>query len=282
MQKRVDRDVVRLLNIALRDLEKQLRSIRGKTSISARVEEAQLQSVAAAIQRTLAELFDSLGQTAAARQAEAAAVAIEQAWDWDQILLTRIGLTADQRAAMKASLLQTADRSVQAAVTRITGGGMPLSRRVYRTRDLSSGLVDRRINSALARGLNWSQFAGEVKGLINPNTAGGVSYAAKRLARTEINNAYHAMSVAQTRDKPWATGMKWNLSRSHPEPDLCDLYADRGPYQPDAVPAKPHPHCLCYVTPELVDYDTFLGEYRAGRYDSYLAENYGVRSREVA
>lgn len=227
-------------------------------------------------------MWEALGQKVLARQAEAAAVALEQGWKWDQILLTRVFLDPGERAAMKASLIQTADRNVQAAIQRVNGNSIPLSRRVYRSRDLSQGWVDRKINSALARGLNWSQFASEVKGMINPNTPGGVSYAAKRLARTEINNAYHAMTVQQNRDKPWITGMVWALSNSHPTPDICNLYADNSPYPVDEVPAKPHPQCLCYTYPEVVSAERFRNEYNFGRYDSYLSENYGVRSREVA
>jgi hypothetical protein len=28
---------------------------------------------------------------------------------------------------------------------------------------------------------------------------------------------------------------------------VCDGYAANGPYQPDSVPEKPHPLCMCFL-----------------------------------
>lgn len=281
MQRRADADVIKALQAASRDIDARLKALRGSQNISAKVEAAQLQTAKASIHRILAELWTSMGRKIKARQAEAMAEALERGWQWDQILLTRAGLSPEQRAAMKKSLLQTADRNVEVAIRRINGDAAPLSRRVYKSQQLSTGWVDGKINSALARGLNWKQFAEEVKSSINPSTAGGVAYAAKRLARTEINAAYHAATVAQNRDKPWNTGMVWELSKSHPTPDICNLYADRSPYPLGEVPSKPHPHCLCYTYPETVSAEEFRSNLRSGRYDAYLFENYGVRDRQV-
>ena len=106
-----------------------------------------------------------------------------------------------------------------------------------------------------------------------------------RLARSEINNAFHAISVNHNVEKPWVEGMRWHLSRSHPKPDDCDKFAKGGPkgdgvYRPPSnTPRKPHPHCFCYVTPEVPTEDAFLDRLIAGNYDDYLNSKLGARTR---
>lgn len=177
---------------------------------------------------------------------------------------------------MLASLKQTASRNVELAIARMSGRQIALSERIYRAKAFSNDQIGRKIDSALARGLNWRQFANEVRDSIRPDAPGGVSYAAKRLARTEINNAYHAMSAALNADKPWNTGMVWETSKSHPKTDICDLLAERSPYPLDEVPPKPHPNCLCFIYPETVSNEEFLRQFRAGQFDNYLQTNYGA------
>jgi hypothetical protein len=72
--------------------------------------------------------------------------------------------------------------------------------------------------------------------------------------------------------------MRWNLSGSHPEPDECNEYAEQshmpngeaGLWLPEEVPLKPHPNCLCYVTPENVSRDQFIADFESGKYDTYV------------
>jgi len=82
------------------------------------------------------------------------------------------------------------------------------------------------------------------------------SYSARRLARTEITAAAGRAVVNANLANPWVAGTKWNLSPSHPKTDNCDNNAaggENGVYANDAVPQYPdHPHCLCYLTPEVV------------------------------
>jgi hypothetical protein len=99
-----------------------------------------------------------------------------------------------------------------------------------------------------------------------------------RLGRTEVNNAFHASSVKQYRETPWVEKCKWHLSGSHPKPDLCNEYAENngnGVWAVDDVPAKPHPNCLCYVTPINTDLNKFVKNFKAGQYDSYIDEKMG-------
>jgi hypothetical protein len=129
-----------------------------------------------------------------------------------------------------------------------------LSTRVYKNAALSSGAVERQIRASIIQGENARQLAKRVEQFVSAKTPGGVSYAALRLARTELNNAFHEQQKMQG-DAPWVKSIKWNTSRSHPKKDSCDDLATqnlhglgRGCYPADAVPDKPHPQCLCFTT----------------------------------
>lgn len=125
-----------------------------------------------------------------------------------------------------------------------------LSQKVYRNASLTSGRVERLIRSGIIQGLSARELAKTVKDFIRPDVKGGVSYAAMRLARTELNNAFHERQKQVIKEKPWAKGV-WNLSKSHPHRDECDVLAEGGPYDADEIPDKPHPQCLCYLSYKL-------------------------------
>lgn len=156
--------------------------------------------------------------------------------------------------------------------------GIPLSRAVYKTQAWATGLVDRKVSQGLLLGMNAKAIAKSVKQLINPNVAGGVSYAAHRLARTEINHAYQTSQAERYADEPWTNGMRWNLSGSHPTPDICNTLAERDKYGlgPGVYPVgkRPdsHPNCLCYQTVEQLSEDAFIDAFLKGDYNSYLDE----------
>lgn len=129
-----------------------------------------------------------------------------------------------------------------------------LSPRVYKNSALASGAVERQIRAGIIQGMSARDLAKRVERFISARTPGGVSYAALRLARTELNNAFHEEQKRQG-DAPWIKSMKWNTSGSHPRKDACDTLANqnlhglgKGCYPADDVPDKPHPQCLCYTT----------------------------------
>lgn len=159
---------------------------------------------------------------------------------------------------------------IDAALTRITTSYIPLSEQVYKTHALASGLVDRRVNAMLASGASPRELARSVRGLIDPNTRGGASYAALRLGRTEINNAAHASALARMRGKPWVRTVDWNLSGSHPRDDICDDLERASPYTPESVPEKPHPQCLCTITATPISDDEFIDGLFGGDFDYYI------------
>lgn len=81
------------------------------------------------------------------------------------------------------------------------------------------------------------------------------SYAARRLARTEITAAAGRATVNASVANPFVSGVQWRLSGSHRDLDECDMNANGGPngdgiYPPDQVPRYPnHPHELCTLVP---------------------------------
>lgn len=95
---------------------------------------------------------------------------------------------------------------------------------------------------------------------------GDIRYNAMRLARTELAHAYSEASIQCAKIAPWVLGLKWNLSASHPKPDICDKWATddlyglgKGVYKPDRVPVD-HPNGLCFLTDVLVPKDQLLSK----------------------
>lgn len=83
-------------------------------------------------------------------------------------------------------------------------------------------------------------------------------YNAMRVARTEINNAWKGSYKEKMDQLDFVENVKWNLSRSHKDPCVCETYASQdlyglgsGVYPKNAVPhngLSAHPNCLCNVT----------------------------------
>lgn len=170
---------------------------------------------------------------------------------------------------LRAAILAQAKAGL-ASVLAKASNGIPLSTQVYHTQALAQGWVDRKLKTGLLLGKNAKEIAKDVAHMINPDTPGGVSYAAMRLARTEINNAFHTENITRQEDKPWTTGMTWHLSGSHPTPDDCDDLV--GFHEKGSVPGKPHPQCFCYVTQEQLGEDEWMDNFLAGDYNDYIDE----------
>ena len=255
-----------------------IRRLQGATTISGAIRQDQLRLARQALLNEQASLWRTIGSQVQAARAEAAAAAVGTMHTYESMLLNT-AFSKEQTDALLRAAQATARRNVEAVTTRIMGySRFPLSEQVYKTAAWSNGLLERRITTSLARGMNARQLADSVRDLINPATPGGVKYAAMRLGRTEINNAYHATSVRHAQGRPWITGMKWELSGSHPTPDECDDYAesshytggDPGVFKPGDVPQKPHPNCLCFVWPVTVSDEEFLDRLNSGEYDESL------------
>lgn len=199
-------------------------------------------------------------------QAKAAESAAEMTWEQERGLRS-IFQSDEQINRFKQDSMMESKGAVDAVVMRYLSSRKPLSERVYDTSKLQSGMLNKIIDAAISRGVSWKDLAKAVSSSINPLVAGGVSYAAKRLARTEINNAFHATALQRYQESDIVDFVQWHLSTSHPEGDECDDYADArvkeypdqaGLWPVDEVPEKPHPNCFCYITPFLPSPEDFL------------------------
>jgi hypothetical protein len=283
VQDKYDSLIATALLDASEDAEKGIRQRLGDERIGNRTRRYQLGLASRAAKDSIRVLFAGLYRTIAAGQSDAAVAALEAGFSDDARIMHALIPEANKRANFQDSLRQSASRGVNAMMTRILVSRIPLSEQVYKTRALSNGSVDRIINSALAKGDSAADIAKTVKDSINPNTPGGVAYAAKRLGRTEINNAFHAQTVADAQDKPWVNNIEWKLSLSHPYSpawlagsrdhgiELCERYS-LGTYTPENITIKcvKHPNCLCTAIPKAIDWTEFQMNLLAGTYDSYL------------
>lgn len=279
-----DAELSALLEDAAKDAEARINALAGKQGVGASVRRAQYRQVRAELLKTAEGLYVGAGATLVQSAAAAGQAAAEAATYVDKVLFREFG---GMPPGLAAAHREQARHTVNNYLAR-TANGIPLSAQVYRTQQLSQGLVDQQINRSILLGESWKEMADRVKGSIDPNVRGGVAYAAKRLGRTEINNAFHTVQVNAHRDEPWVTAYKWNLSGSHPKADKCNEYAEKehfagggaGEWKKEEVPGKPHPQCLCHLTSVTVDEDEFVQGFLNGNYDQYLDEKvYGHAPR---
>lgn len=155
--------------------------------------------------------------------------------------------------------------------------GYRLNDRVWRTSIDVRSRVDRLLDFHISRGTSAVDLAALLEPFLTrqairqrtmtPYGTEG-SYAARRLARTEITAAAHHATVNASIANPFVGGVQWRLSSSHPKIDICDSYARGGPngdgiYPPNEVPGIPHPHCLCSQLPVTVgNADEILAGFR--------------------
>ena len=156
--------------------------------------------------------------------------------------------------------------------------GFKLSDRVWRIQQYTQkGILDITTQGIMS-GISAVELAKQVEGFllkrgpawttgIKPSVTGRgtVAYNALRLARTEINQAYHWAQKEMAVNNPMLIGQKWNLSNSHPTnwppsaaymgyPEICDYRAHHdhhglgeGVFPPGEAPPD-HPNGLCYLT----------------------------------
>ena len=255
-----DAEVKKLLRSAARASADIMSKSKGST---AGVRAAQLE-----IARVQQDLWRDLGGTIEDGVRRAGDAASDSVRYLIEVHERSAGVTLLSDSALRDSLLQQGRQGIEAVLAR-GANGVPLSQSVYRNQALTQGWVDSRINGMLASGSSARELASFVKGFIDPSTPGGTSYAAMRLGRTELNNAFHTISRDHWDATPFVDKMKWHLSRSHPKTDKCDEYNGKT-FPTNDVPDKPHPQCFCYITPEVEDDDAFVRNYHAGKYDRWI------------
>lgn len=148
--------------------------------------------------------------------------------------------------------------------TWVDPNGYTLSDRVWRAAGDVRVRIDRLLDYHISQGTSAVKMAELLEGFLTEGAAGARtrtpygrsgSYAARRLARTEITAAAGRATVNASIANPFVTGIQWRLSASHPKFDICDEHARGGAngdgvYPPENVPTyPPHPHCLCSLLP---------------------------------
>jgi hypothetical protein len=271
---RTDRAILSLLQQAAADAEKEAKALAAKGGIGNVARAAQQRTVVANLHGRMRELWENVGHLTIFGEKEAARMALDS-----QDFLARNlygAASGTKHDALIRAMQESARSNVDAFISR-EENLLPLSARIWRQIPLSAGGLEKEIQKGLLRGLSAEELAGRVGALLKPGIAGGVSYNAMRLARTEINNAFHFTQIRYTREQPWVDGYQWHKSRSHNHVDVCDDRATRnhdgigrGVYKKKNVPGKAHPHCLCFLTTVTVPPGKFESQLRRGSYDKYL------------
>jgi hypothetical protein len=277
VQDAADKEFAAALRDAAADAEKLMDKLSRRYDFGSEMRRAQIAQVLGALREQQAMLYKNLTDTLMDQMTYAADAAAEAEGVMTDYLFNQLGTGPIPQ--LQAAYKEQARATVRAYQAR-NDLGIPLAQSVYRTQALSSGLVDRSVNRGLLLGKSAREIAKDVRHLINPNVRGGVSYAAMRLGRTELNNAFHHAQKGIRANDPFVEAMKWNLSGSHPKPDECNTYAENvhfdggglGEFLPMEVPGKPHPNCFCYMTAVVVDDDKFVADFMAGKYNTYIDE----------
>lgn len=268
-----DREINALLRDAAREADRIIRlGLPPDAGIGAQIRLAQLQIVRGALDSNNAAMFDELGNILGTAVRKTAQTAAEGMFTIDSILGKSL------KSSVRESFFASARNSIEVVRSRLINN-IELSSNVFKTQALSKRWVDRAINRGILHGKSAAEIARDVQGLIRPDVRGGVAFAARRLGRTELNNAFHTTTVRMAASQPFVDGMQWNLSSSHPRPDPCDDYAHQdddglgeGVFKPNNVPDKPHPQCLCFVTIVTIDEDEFLNKLVAGKFDRWMEQ----------
>lgn len=264
-----DRKLAVILQRAAREIEQRIRKL--KVGVGGEVRAAQLRLVLAEVREVQKALWESgvrsillEGRNAGATAAEINAETIQR--------VMYASLPEDVAEALARGIEATARAGIKTDYARIPRA---LSTRVYKNEALANKTIEQLIRSGLIQGLSAKELAQTVYRYVSPTAPGGASYSSLRLARTEINNAFHQQQILAA-DRPGVLGVKWNLSGSHPKPDECNDLAQRdnglgpGVYDKANVPAKPHPQCFCYLTYEMMTPAQFKKSLDSGAFDDIL------------
>jgi hypothetical protein len=116
---------------------------------------------------------------------------------------------------------------------------------------------------------------------------GSVGYNALRIARTESHITYRNGIIEMNREKDFVYGYKWNLSASHPAPDICDVWAEAnngmgpGVYDEGNLPID-HPNGLCFVTTAIYPISEYKKYLDGGKLKKYNFDGKTITAEEWA
>lgn len=131
----------------------------------------------------------------------------------------------------------------------------------------AAGSLDAIINGGIGTGQSARSLARDIASLLvgedikagayglDPTDVSGLKsiwYDSRRIAVTEINNAYRESNHQSLEESGMVGAVQWQLSGSHPVEDECDDIAaessegyEPGFYTLDEWPDAPHPFCMC-------------------------------------
>lgn len=266
VQGQAERDLSRILEATAKRIRRRVERL--PVGIGGEIRAAQLRLVLSEIRRLQRVMWrdqiDGVTQAAVDAAVEAGESAIET--------MTRVAYAAlpeDVADALVDGLRLSAQSGLKSDAARRK---RELSSRVWKQESLHSGKVEDLIRQGLISGLSAKELARDVYEHVSPSTPGGASYAAMRLARTEINNAFHERQL-EGANRPGVTAVKWNLSGSHKVPDKCNVYAahgGNGHWPKDEVPEKPHPQCFCFLTYVMMEAGKFADAFERGDFDDEI------------
>lgn len=244
-----------------------------KPGIGAQTRAAQLSAGIEGIGNLSESMWNEIGQQTADGIRSSALLAANAQMDRDFLMGMPTSAIVQYAPHMEFSAIQSA----QDIISRRTNG-FTLADRIYKNGRLGVIEAGKQVEAGLILQQSAREIADRVRQLYVPTVPGGQSYAAMRLARTEINNAHHDTTKSLASKLPWVEGFRWVLSGSHPKLDECDDLAsddsaDMGPgvYKKDDAPDKPHPHCLCFLEVMQPDEDQFVENLMNGSYDGTLS-----------
>lgn len=261
-----DADLKRILEQTAKAIEQRVKTL--KPGVGGVVREAQLRSVLAAIRSLHRQMWTGRIDPRIARAIEDAEKAGEDAVE----TMTRVAYAALPEQAAQTLVNGLKASAISGLKSDRARKRRTLSRLVYNQRALHEGRIEDLIRQGLIANLSAKELATTVRKYVSPTTPGGASYAAMRLARTEINNAFHERQLAGAK-RPGVRAAKWNLSGSHRVPDLCNKYAlhgGNGEWPPGEIPDKPHPQCFCYLTYVTLSPQQFRKGLERGDFDAEI------------
>jgi hypothetical protein len=273
IQSKTDTRIRTILLESSEDAAKTVSALEKNSTFSAGVRTAQIRLVMKEIKDILSGVFDEITPVIRNGQKQEAEAAIDGLTETDRDYLESALQNSVSVSDFVDSQKLQAKIQVINAINRVTKSDRPLSARVYRTQALAQRWVQRDVTTGIARGSSAKEIAAIVRKHIRPNTPGGVSYAALRLGRTELNNAFHSTAITFAQDRPWIQGMEWFLSSVHEfDPqrvEVCETYSGQI-FPVTNVPSKPHPQCRCFVAPVLESSDVFIRNLTAGQYRDWI------------
>jgi hypothetical protein len=191
----------------LNDAAKEAHALVGqnllKGGIGATARAAQLRAATEGLGALSSSMWGRIGALTRAGIYDASTLAAEHGLDRDYL----VGMPYKAIQQYSDQMFFSAYQSAEDIISRRTNG-FRLADRIYRNGRETVLKVGGIVERGLAKQLSARELAAQVRSHFDPNVPGGSSYAARRLARTEINNAHHDTTIRLTHNRSrgsWVT-----------------------------------------------------------------------------